>query len=107
MNSGFSRSVRSSHLSDRNISFLTILLFFAKLKAEKKSKEGKRTRGGGGKVEKNSLLILQLDIIGRRSNQRFLLVLAHAVEVDEGEDAETYAPADNDCDFSGDIAGCI
>ena len=50
------------------------------------------------------LLVLQLHIPGCSADGGFLFILRHAVEVDEGHDEEAEGVADDDGDFSGDVA---
>jgi|SRR5690242_4803825 len=53
------------------------------------------------------LLVLHAHVARCRADGGFLLVLLHAVHVDEEEDAEAHAPADDDGDFSRNVAGRV
>ena len=57
--------------------------------------------------KRNLLLVLEPHVFRRRPNLRFLLVLPHAVEMDECHDAQANAPAHDDCDFGWDVAGGV
>jgi hypothetical protein len=78
-NSGFSLSVKSNHLHTRQHTV-------------------------NSQQPQNSLLVLQPHILGGRPNLRLLLILQHAVHVDEREYAQTHAPAHDDRDLGGHVA---
>ena len=61
----------------------------------------------GGVRKGNLLLIFQSHILRRRPDLFLLLVLSQAVEMDKSKDTQANAPADNDGDFSRDIAWSV
>lgn len=81
MNSGFSLSVRSSHLNQWLASVQLIDAF----------------------ERSNSLLVFKFHVSRLRTNLRLLLILPHAVEVNECYDTQANAITDDDCNLGGNV----